>query len=346
MEDAGRFREARQRPGHVRGREDAARAQGHRQPQGHRHLRLVGRRQVDPRSARRRALPRRDRRQRPRSQAAPARATCSTRCSARPASIFRSCATIGCGPVAVGSRGQADHSEGGRARPLGRGRVRRSGGNGPPAPAIGGRPTDARIAVERFDEAPVGVVTRAAIGADGHDDLRAALSCGRHAQCRCPAVRHRSGRRPQGEGRPRARTATSTWRASTGRPTARRSTSSARTATRPCSTCSRSIRRPGKSRLLFSEKAAPRHWINLTDNYKFLEGRQPDLVVGARRLRAPLPLRQRAMDAADQGPVGGEGPGRRRSGRAPAVLHRHQGRRARAAGLFDRLSRTRASRSG
>ena len=55
-------------------------------------------------------------------------------------------------------------------------------------------PDERYIAVERFDEAPVGVVTRAAIGATGTRVYRAALSCGGHAQRAGRAVRDEARR--------------------------------------------------------------------------------------------------------------------------------------------------------
>ena len=130
-------------------------------------------------------------------------------------------------------------------------------------------PDDARIAVERFDEAPVGVVTRAAIGAEDTRTFEQRYPAAGTAN----AVVQLFVMNPDGSGRVKsisAPTRTSTLRASTGHPMAGRSTSSGRTAPRPGSTCSRSIPPPA-SPACCSRKARAARWINLTDNYRFLK---------------------------------------------------------------------------
>ena len=97
-------------------------------------------------------------------------------------------------------------------------------------------PGDRRIAVARFDESPVGIVTRAAIGAGSTKVVEQ-----RYPAAGTPNVLIELWlMNPDGSGGCRsiwARSATSISRGSIGRPTARRSTSSVRTAGRPCSTC-------------------------------------------------------------------------------------------------------------
>ncbi len=56
-------------------------------------------------------------------------------------------------------------------------------------------PKDNRIAVERFDESPVAIVTRAAIGAAGTKTYQQRYPAAGGAQCRCVALRDRPERR-------------------------------------------------------------------------------------------------------------------------------------------------------
>ena len=165
----------------VRSREDAARAHAHRQPQGHRRLRLVGRRQVDPRAARRRSLPCRtlDGSGPPADQHAADRDRLPMSQRKRAISV-RFCATISCAidPASapnepVTTEGKGDSSTG--ARPSSSPRRKWTG-----TPAIGGRPDDQpdrrralrRSAGRRSSPAPRSAPT-------GTTTYRAALSGGR-----------------------------------------------------------------------------------------------------------------------------------------------------------------------
>jgi dipeptidyl-peptidase-4 len=131
-------------------------------------------------------------------------------------------------------------------------------------------PKDNRIAVERFDEAPVDVLTRAAIGAEGTTTY----------QQRYPAA----GRRnvnvslyvmdPSGAHRVQVDLGANRdiyltrvdWAPDGKKLYVQRENRAQTTldvlAVDPAT---------GKSKILLSEKAAPRHWISLTDNYKFLK---------------------------------------------------------------------------
>ncbi|MEJ2458316.1 MAG: DPP IV N-terminal domain-containing protein, partial [Novosphingobium sp.] len=131
-------------------------------------------------------------------------------------------------------------------------------------------PDDAHIAVERFDEAPVGVVTRAAIGADGT----------RTYQQRYPAAGTPNAlvslavMKPDGSGRvdvdlgsdPDIYLARVDW-SRDGR------TLYVQRENREQTRLDMLTVDPdtGKSRVLFSERSADRGWINLTDNYRFLK---------------------------------------------------------------------------
>jgi dipeptidyl-peptidase 4 len=131
-------------------------------------------------------------------------------------------------------------------------------------------PDDSRIAAQRFDDAPVGVVTRAAIGADGT----------RTFQQRYPVAGAANSdvslhvMRPGGEDRVQVDLgpdkdiylARVDW-ATDGRTLYVQRQNRVQTrldmlAVDPAS---------GKSRVLFSEEAAPQSWITLSDNYRFLK---------------------------------------------------------------------------
>jgi dipeptidyl-peptidase-4 len=131
-------------------------------------------------------------------------------------------------------------------------------------------PDDARIAVERFDEAPVAVVTRAAIGAEGTRTF---------AQ-RYPAAGTANAdvalyvMRPDGSGRVAVDLGADKdvylgrvdW-APDGRTLYVQRLDRAQTrldmlAVDPDT---------GNARTLFSERAAPKSWVNLTSNYRWLE---------------------------------------------------------------------------
>ena len=131
-------------------------------------------------------------------------------------------------------------------------------------------PKDTRIAVERFDESPVDVLTRAAIGATGTTTT----------QQRYPAAGTHNVNvalyviDPDGAHKTKVDLGTNPdiyltrvdW-APDGKTLYVQRENRGQTeldmlAVDPST---------GHSRLLFSEKAAPQHWINLTDNYKFLD---------------------------------------------------------------------------
>ncbi|MCJ2188521.1 S9 family peptidase [Novosphingobium beihaiensis] len=131
-------------------------------------------------------------------------------------------------------------------------------------------PDDAHIAVERFDEAPVGVVTRAAIGAEGTKTYQQ-----RYPAAGTPnALVSLAVMKPDGSGRvdvdlggdADTYLARVDW-ARDGRTLYVQRENRAQTrldmlAVDPDT---------GKSRVLFSERSADKSWINLTDNYRFLK---------------------------------------------------------------------------
>lgn len=131
-------------------------------------------------------------------------------------------------------------------------------------------PDDSRIAVERFDEAPVAVVTRTAIGAD---DTRTYAQ--RYPAAGTPnALVQLFVMNPDGSDRVEVDLgadrdiylARVDW-APDGRTLYVQRQNRAQTrldmlAVDPVT---------GKSRVLFEERAAPRSWINLSDNYRFLK---------------------------------------------------------------------------
>ena len=279
---------------HVRSRKDAARAQGHRQPQGHRHLRLVGGRQVDPRAARRRCSTS------PASTAA--FATVKRRRQGRELNpvlsetgkylSFLRDNRLWAGRVG-GEVKPITPSEG-DARPLGRGRVRRAGRDGPRRPAIGGRRPIARIAVERFDEAPVGVVTRAAIGAEGTTTFEQRYPAAGTANVDVAAVR-RSIR--TAATRSRSISAPNRDIYLDARRLGARRQDALRPAREPRPDHARHAR--GRSGDRQEPRAVQREGgaAALDQSVRRLQipqGRQPDLVVRARRLRPSLPLRATA----------------------------------------------------
>ena len=131
-------------------------------------------------------------------------------------------------------------------------------------------PGDARIAVERFDEAPVAVVTRAAIGASGTSTFEQRYPAAGTANVTVSLfvidpdggypVRVDLGSNPdiyltRVDWAPEGKTLY-VQREDRGQTTLDMLEVDPAT---------------GKSTLLFNEKAAPNHWINLTDNYRFLK---------------------------------------------------------------------------
>ena len=131
-------------------------------------------------------------------------------------------------------------------------------------------PDDRRIAVERFDEAPVGVVTRAAIGAEGTKtfDQRYPAAGTANVDVALYVMDPDGRRRVRADLGPDKDIylARVDW-APDGK------TLYAQRVNREQTRLDMLAIDPatGKSRILFSEQAAPRSWINLSDNYKFLK---------------------------------------------------------------------------
>ena len=131
-------------------------------------------------------------------------------------------------------------------------------------------PDDSRIAVERFDDAPVGVVTRAAIGADGTKTFEQ-----RYPVAGSPnALVSLYVMKPDGSGRVEVDLgpdkdiylARVNW-APDGKTLYVQRENRAQTRLDLLSVDPAS----GKAQVLFSESAAANSWINLTDNYRMLK---------------------------------------------------------------------------
>lgn len=131
-------------------------------------------------------------------------------------------------------------------------------------------PKDNRVAVERFDEAPVDVLTRAAIGAAGTTTYQQRYPAAgrRNAAVSLFVMDPNGGHRVQVDLGPNRDIylARVDW-APDGKKLYvqrlnRQQTALDMLAVDPAT---------GRSKVLFSEKAAPRHWINLSDDYKFLD---------------------------------------------------------------------------
>jgi dipeptidyl-peptidase 4 len=131
-------------------------------------------------------------------------------------------------------------------------------------------PKDNRIAVERFDEAPVNALTRAAIGAAGTSTFQQRYPAAGKANVTVAlyVINPNGGNKVRvdlGAGRDIYLTRAD-W-APDGKTLFVQRENRGQTeldmlAVDPAT---------GRSRLLFSEKAAAGHWINLSDNYKFLD---------------------------------------------------------------------------
>ena len=131
-------------------------------------------------------------------------------------------------------------------------------------------PDDARIAIERFDEAPVAVVTRAAIGAEGTRTFAQ-----RYPAAGTPnAEVSLSVQRPDGSGRVAVDLGADKdiylgrvdW-APDGKTLYVQRLDRAQTRLDMLAVDPET----GRARTLFSEKAAPKSWINLTSGYRLLE---------------------------------------------------------------------------
>ena len=131
-------------------------------------------------------------------------------------------------------------------------------------------PTDARIAVERFDEAPVGVVTRAAIGASGTKtfEQRYPAAGTPNVDVSLWVIDPDGGHKVQVDlGPERDIYLTRVDWAPDGKTLYIQRVDRGQTrldmlAADPAT---------GQSRVLFGEHAAQGHWINLSDNYRFLK---------------------------------------------------------------------------
>jgi len=131
-------------------------------------------------------------------------------------------------------------------------------------------PTDTRIAVERFDEAMVGVVTRAAIGASGTRtfEQRYPAAGTPNVEVSLFVIDPEDGGKIQVDLGPERDIylARVDWAQDGGTLYVQRvdrgQTRLDMLAVDPAT---------GQSRVLFTEAAAPQHWINLSDNYRFLE---------------------------------------------------------------------------
>jgi dipeptidyl-peptidase-4 len=131
-------------------------------------------------------------------------------------------------------------------------------------------PIDARIAVERFDEAPVGIVTRAAIGASGTKtfEQRYPAAGTLNVDVSLFVIDPDGGHQVKVDlgANPDIYLTRVDW-APDGK------TLYVQRVDRGQTTLDMLKVDPatGASTVLFSEKAAPRHWINLSDNYRFLK---------------------------------------------------------------------------
>ena len=172
-------------------------------------------------------------------------------------------------------------------------------------------PDERLVAVERFDEAPVGIVTRAAIGADGTKvyDQRYPAAGTPNVRVELWVIDPTSGAKVKVDlgADPDIYLARVDWT-----PDGKtllvqrenRDTDAARHARgRPCDGQGEDLvqREIGAEELGQFDRRLPR-----------ARRRQPDLVVGTRRVRASLSLRQGQVDAADQGAVGRHRTGRGR----------------------------------
>ncbi len=127
-------------------------------------------------------------------------------------------------------------------------------------------PNDARIAVERFGEAPVGIVTRAAIGADGTKVYNQ-----RYPAAGTPNVLvELYGMNADGTGQVKVDLGSNPTSISpgwTGRPMARPCSCSARAVIKKTLDVLKVDPATGESAILFTAKSGERSWINLSGAY-------------------------------------------------------------------------------
>ncbi|HSQ95782.1 MAG TPA: DPP IV N-terminal domain-containing protein [Croceibacterium sp.] len=131
-------------------------------------------------------------------------------------------------------------------------------------------PTDARVAVERFDEAPVGVVTRAAIGASGTKtfEQRYPAAGTPNVDVSLFVIDPDGGNWVKVDlGPERDIYLTRVDWAPDGKTLYAQRVDRGQTRLDMIEVDPAT----GKSHVLFREKAAPNHWINLSDNYRFLK---------------------------------------------------------------------------
>ena len=131
-------------------------------------------------------------------------------------------------------------------------------------------PDDRRIAVERFDEAPVGIVTRAAIGASGTEtfEQRYPVAGSPNVDVKLFVIDPDGGNQVEVDLGPERDIylARVDW-APDGKTLYVQRQDRGQTMLDVLTVDPAT----GRSRVLFSEKAAPGHWINLTNNYRFLK---------------------------------------------------------------------------
>ncbi|WP_338466321.1 DPP IV N-terminal domain-containing protein [Novosphingobium sp. ZN18A2] len=131
-------------------------------------------------------------------------------------------------------------------------------------------PDDRRIAVERFDEAPVGIVTRSAIGAEGTRvyDQRYPVAGSANAQVSLWVVAPDGSRRVQVDfgADPDIYLARVDW-APDGKTLYVQRENRAQTQLDMLAADPET----GATKVLFSEKAGPHGWVNLSNSYRFLD---------------------------------------------------------------------------
>ena len=131
-------------------------------------------------------------------------------------------------------------------------------------------PKDDRIAVERFDESPVAVVTRASIGASGTStyEQRYPAAGGRNVAVSLYVIDPNGGHKVKVDlGPDRDIYLVRVDWAPDGKRLYVQRENRAQTELDVLSVDPAT----GKSKLFFRETSAPKHWINITDNYKFLD---------------------------------------------------------------------------